>query len=122
MRVDRLASPVLSATAIDHDLKVKVWRVLRGVSRRADEAKDITFADNHALGEAVLIPIKVSVIVDEALVGIELVDRDAPGFILPQLEDRAAVGGNHGCATRGHDVHGIVAATTARRAVRVANA
>src|SRR4030095_9881175 len=94
MRVDRISTPVLPVPAVEHHLEMEVRQVLRGVAGGPDESQHIALTNYHPFGQSFLVAIEVGVVVDEPLVGVELVDRYSARFVLPELEDGPAVGGD----------------------------
>ena len=122
MRIDWISAPILPATAIDHDLEVEVWCVLRRVARRPDKSEYVSLTDFHPLDESFLVAIEVGVIVDETFVGIELINRYATGVVLPEPENGAGSGRDDGSPSGRHDVPRVMRAATTGRCIRGADA
>jgi hypothetical protein len=84
-------------------------RVRRRVAGRADIADQVASLQLHAFAQPVGVAVEMGVVVGEARLGIELVDRQAAGNAGEELDELAVVGGEDPRAARRRDVDGLVA-------------
>src|SRR5262245_13497557 len=80
IRIDRFAMPPPFLGTELEDRKVQVRRSRRRVAARADVADHVAGRDAAAFTETVRVAFQVRVVVREASVRIELIDRVAAGF------------------------------------------
>ena len=96
-------------------------RVLRRVARAADVTENFAATQALALVEAGSVAIEMSVVIAEALVGIELVDGEASGLTGEKFLHDPVIDGDDGCAARRHDVDRFVAVIASSLAEHVAH-
>src|SRR5436190_17481905 len=105
--------PPLLFRAEPEDGEMQVRRVLWRVARGADIADDVAALYRRSRPDSFRITVEVSVVIGEALVGIELVDREPTRGTGEKLRDPPVAGGKNGRAARGEDVDRVVAALAA---------
>ena len=88
-----------------------------GVSGVADVSDDLSLPHEIAFGQTIGVTRQVSVVEDQILVSIELIDRDAAAFALKELDDLAICGSEYGSFSRRHDIDCVVYATFRARIV-----
>ena len=115
MRIERLAVPPAPVPAVQQQLEVEMRRVGGGIARGTNVADDIAGLQRLPLGEPGRIALQVGVVVDEALVGVDGVDREPAEVVGAHLEDAPRIGAQDGRPARGHDVERRVDPGTATR-------
>src|SRR5215211_2258974 len=87
------------------------------ISGVADVCDDLSLPHEISFGETIGVMCEVSVVKDQILVRVKLIDRDAAAFALEELDDLAICGSNYGSFGGCGDIDRVVYAAFGARIV-----